>query len=239
MPHKPANTHGFTLIELAIVIAIISVVLGAGLSVYGNRLAAERAAETSRRLDIIEDALKLFRQTHGRLPSPANGAVISGPSVGIESYSITTGLVSTGSARIGVVPTRALNLPDSLMLDGYGNRITYAVDVDCITTWTAQCGWTGSTVSNLRVLDSTGTMRTGAAVYVLVSHGANGVFAWQEKSASQVSTALPRPGTVYGSTLEAENANSNYSFRDMQRVETDAATTRFDDFVRWKVREQL
>ncbi len=236
--HKAKS--GFTLIELSIVLAIIGVVLASGLSVYGNRIAAERAQETARRLNMIEDALLLFRRTNGRLPFPANGATLTGSTLGVESSTVTTGLVLSGSAYIGVVPTRTLNLPDSMMLDAYGMKITYAVDGDCTVSWLTACGDTTVT-TNIRINDASGTSRTvastGMPVYALVSHGPNMRGGWQQKVAAQLGAAPP--GTVYGSTLEAENANLDYIFRDMMIQETGVATTQFDDFVRWKVKNQL
>jgi prepilin-type N-terminal cleavage/methylation domain-containing protein len=255
-----AKALGFTLIELSIVLAIIGVVLAGGLSIFGDRLAAERIKETNRRLDLIENAMLLYRRTSGVLPCPAQGDLLSSnSSFGAENcaaaqsgihYSGTTsaGLCeSTGCVRIGVVPTRTLNLPDSMMFDAYGNKITYAVDRTCATsrTWLSDCA---SLPSQLVIQDANGTARTAttgntASIYAILSHGPDMVGAWGGKLSTRITVANAAPGTTYGSTLEATNVHDGSTFdnvfRDMLRQETNNAATNFDDFVRWKVKNQL
>lgn len=226
---------GFTLIEMAIVVAILGVVLAAGLQIYGQRLAVERELETRRKMDVIEDALKTFYLVNGRLPYPANGAVVSGNSLGVESSVVTTGLALSNRAYIGVIPSRTLNLPDDVLLDAYGNKFTYVVDGDCCVSWAASCGDT-STTNNISVLDAANTAITSSAVYLLLSHGPNMYGAWLSKSGTRKLAAAP--AMVYG-TLEALNNNVNYVFRDMLRQSTGTASTHFDDLVRWKTKGQV
>lgn len=64
----PAKRDGFTLIELLVVVAIIGVLAGIGLSI--NNSAQERARDTRRKsdLNIMVQALQLYRNDHGRYP---------------------------------------------------------------------------------------------------------------------------------------------------------------------------
>jgi len=117
--------RGFTLIELAIVIAILGILTGFGLKIAGGFLSNAHRQETIGRLTQIEDALALFVVQHRRLPCPANGdagtATVDGTEYGTPGN-------CTGAQATGVVPWRALGLPTDLSLDGWGRRITYRVD---------------------------------------------------------------------------------------------------------------
>jgi hypothetical protein len=84
---------------------------------------------------------------------------------------------SASGAEEGGVPTRALRLTDDYMYDGWGRRIRYAVD----RTYTATNalpypagGLCTASASAITVKDATGTARTTAAMYALISHGGNG-----------------------------------------------------------------
>jgi sugar lactone lactonase YvrE len=79
---------------------------------------------------------------------------------------------STSGVAEGAVPTRALKLPDDYMYDGWGKRFRYAVDPSAtvagsIPSMTLSC-------SPITINDSTGAVRSAAAIYALISHGANG-----------------------------------------------------------------
>ncbi len=147
-----ANRVGFTLIELAIVLTIIAVIMGGGLSIYADKLQAGRVEETRNRLDRVEDALKLYVQTYGTLPCPARGDAgideVSSNPFGRQDcagghpnayYAFGNGTRAAacwGSGNVdqarytlvGVVPTRTLSIPDAYAFDGWNNRIMYVVD---------------------------------------------------------------------------------------------------------------
>jgi sugar lactone lactonase YvrE len=79
---------------------------------------------------------------------------------------------STSGVAEGAVPVRALKLPDDYMYDGWGRRFSYAVDPSAtiagsIPSMTLSC-------SPITIKDSTGALRSAAAIYALISHGANG-----------------------------------------------------------------
>lgn len=94
----------------------------------------------------IETALMDFVAREGRYPCPASlilapdetagdGTVYGreGPSnCNAGLYNGTYRAVGTGGAnvRIGAIPVRSLNLPDSKMVDGYGKRYIYAITED-------------------------------------------------------------------------------------------------------------
>ena len=62
--------EGFTLVELAIVIAIVGFLLGGFLAPLRTQIDATRVRETERMLDEIRDALVGYALIHGALPCP-------------------------------------------------------------------------------------------------------------------------------------------------------------------------
>ncbi|MBK9237958.1 MAG: prepilin-type N-terminal cleavage/methylation domain-containing protein [Rhodoferax sp.] len=66
--------HGFTIIEMAIVLLIVGLLLGGGLSVLGVQMEMQRVKGTERLLDEAREALIGFAVVNGRLPRPATSA---------------------------------------------------------------------------------------------------------------------------------------------------------------------
>ena len=125
---------GFSLVELSIVLSIIAVIAGGALSVGSARTKAAKYEQTAKKMEIIQKAVASYLAIRGRIPCPAVGSTAPTASTfGFESDTLAdpddcTGVSQSGTAWIGVVPVRTLLLPDEFMFDGWGRRITYAVD---------------------------------------------------------------------------------------------------------------
>jgi type II secretory pathway pseudopilin PulG len=101
---------------------------------------------------------------------------------------------------VGTVPTKTLDLPSTAMLDEFGNRITYAV-MERLTT---EENFYSSLTGNIIVLSNDGNL-SNQALFVLVSHGANGIGAWPfEGGAGAARLPSPVPD------LYDENENHNH-----------------------------
>jgi prepilin-type N-terminal cleavage/methylation domain-containing protein len=129
---RAANAAGFTLIEIAVVIVVLSLLLamiaGLGTAMVGS----QRREATRQRLAGVETAIALFVSQHKRLPCPANGTLAgTDANAGKESPDPPTG-VCTGSQANGVVPWRALGLGEQDVTDGWGNRLTYRAAPDYV-----------------------------------------------------------------------------------------------------------
>jgi len=119
----PDNTSGFTLVEMAIVMVIISLMLG------GLMMSLSQTTENTRRSDVqaqlaeITEALYGYAQANGRLPCPATPT------------SNGTELPVGGGACVrqhGFVPSATLGLrgavnADGLLLDPWNNPLRYSV----------------------------------------------------------------------------------------------------------------
>lgn len=130
---------GFTLIEIAVVIVVLSLLLAMIAGISTAMLGQQRREATRQRLAGVETALALFVSQNQRLPCPANGALAgTDANAGVEQF--TPGSPNTcnvggvaGSQQNGVLPWRALGLSEQDSTDGWGNRLTYRVSPDLVT----------------------------------------------------------------------------------------------------------
>ena len=107
--------EGFTLVELAVVIAIVGLLLGAFLAPLRAQIDAARIRETERMLGEIRDALIGHAIARGALPCPdvvADGIDGAAPAA------------CTGAALEGVLPYQALGVPRA---DAWGRLLRYRV----------------------------------------------------------------------------------------------------------------
>jgi prepilin-type N-terminal cleavage/methylation domain-containing protein len=119
----PGRARGFTLTELAVVFAIISLLLAAGLFTLSAQTDQRNFDETRRRLDAARELLLGYAIVNGRLPCPATGS-----SAGAEAMTTPP---NCDTAYGGFLPARTIGfqIVDSagFAVDAWGNRIRYAV----------------------------------------------------------------------------------------------------------------
>jgi len=131
-----------------------------------------------------------------------------------------------------VVPTRSLALPDTAMLDPWGNRIGYSVIKDLAKNNGAFRTYTTAlTTGVIQLTDLNGNqipndITETVIAYVLVTHGKDG------------KGAANRQGTVVNACNNAakdgENCDNDVVFRDIDIQDSTAAANYFDDTLRWK-----
>ena len=133
MTESRRKSRGFSLVEIAIVLAILGFLLTIGLKSTGAYLSAERRQTTVARLAGVDAALVNYVALQKRLPCPADGALQPGDAnLGLERRDNGTGLclidpsppVTPFMSR-GVVPWVTLGITETEALDGWNNRITY------------------------------------------------------------------------------------------------------------------
>lgn len=122
----------FSLVELSVVLAILAVVATFGLEGAANFINRANAQVSRDNVTLVDEALKNYFRVWGRLPCPASlNLAPSSTSYGLENCSIAvasgTGAFGGGGIIVGAVPFRQLNLPMSISLDGWTNKINYAV----------------------------------------------------------------------------------------------------------------
>jgi prepilin-type N-terminal cleavage/methylation domain-containing protein len=134
------HVRGFTLTEMAIVIAIVALLMASAMYTLSAQFEQRNFEETRRRLEAAQDLLLSYAIVNGRLPCPG---VASGDESG-------GGAVACTSNYGGFLPARTIGfqITDSsgFGLDAYGNRIRYAVSA---TTWSgANARFTKTHVAN-------------------------------------------------------------------------------------------
>lgn len=139
---------GFSLVEMAIVLAIIALALAAGLSLVSGQQDAQQLTATNDKIPNLIDAVRTFLSQNYRLPCPAVPTIAPGsPGYGTEAATTgtCTGAVidSSNSVAEGVLPWATLGLPRDSVVDGYGNLYTYQVAL-------AATALTQATVTSMR-----------------------------------------------------------------------------------------
>lgn len=211
----PRRQLGFSFLELAVAMFILTLLLGSILVPLATQVEQRQISETQRTMDQAKDALLGHAIAFGYLPCADTD------NDGLENV---TGAACTGtSAGIahGNLPWRTLGLAAS---DAWGNRFRYAVHEDYArrTFFTL-----GTNTSNLRVCEAAGCASdlTSTAVAVLISHGKNGYGA--TNSASGTPYAAPTGND------ELENTDNDRDFVSRVATATGAAAGEFDDILIW------
>ena len=134
----PRAQRAFTLVEVAIVVAIVALLLGS--LTYTLSAQVEQAAfdDTRRRLEQAKALLLAFAIVHGRLPCPARSTSFADEvrSAGGQCTDGSTEDYYGGSLAGGVIggllPARAIGFqpvdPEGFAVDAWGKRIRYAVE---------------------------------------------------------------------------------------------------------------
>lgn len=238
--NKPAT--GFTLIELAIVLAVVGLVIGGLLIPLGMQIEQHKIRETQKALEEIKEALVGYALSHvaadGKpyLPCPdADGD-------GLEDARVT-----------GVCPSFEGRVPRATLgtarTDGWGRQFRYRVEPSFSNNLTGFVLNTSPSPS-LKVCSSSAACSTTVIANglpaVIVSHGRNGYGARDDQG-----SVVAVPAAV--STDEMENingrnnpgaGNSNPDTADsaaasrldfVSRIQTESGTVsdEFDDLVAW------
>jgi prepilin-type N-terminal cleavage/methylation domain-containing protein len=125
------RSKGFSLVELAVALAIIALLLAGALIPLSTQIDVRNGADSQRSMESIREAIVGFAQANGRLPCPANGATPAGTvdtttwptsiSAGAEQWNAGANVCY---AVMGVVPWTTLGVAET---DAWGRRFTYRV----------------------------------------------------------------------------------------------------------------
>lgn len=218
-PPRPSQ-HGFSLVEMAIVMVIVGLLLGGLLTPLATQIEQRKVSATRQQIDEVKEALAGFAVRYGYLPCPAVSAAN-----GIEDRS---GHRCTGARRVGLLPWVTLGLPK---LDAWGRVLRYSVTpafADSGTLFTLATPRDISIAtrdSNGRLVAATATDDIPAVVLSAGKNGSGGVSdAGVPVAAALAANADERvnaesPGTVFVSRGPSDNPA--------------APGGQFDDIVAW------
>jgi len=206
-----SKSQGFSLIEMAFVLVIITLLLGGLLVPFTTQVEQRRIAETNKAMEEIKEALLGFAIANGRLPCPAKSA-----SDGTEQ--------DPPCANIGFLPWGSLGV---VKLDAWGHLYRYAVSpqfADPTTPFT----FAATTTLTVQTRNSAGALANlssnAALPVVIISHGKNGLGGTNDDGSAVAPAA---------SADEVTNATGNNNFVTRTITAPGAGLAEFDDLVVW------
>lgn len=235
--HK--NNAGFSLIEITVVVVIGGLLMTAFADMALNAQKEAKIKVTKERLEAVDEALRNYSLTNYRLPCVArrtdpadtanyaveigncNAAVVAGQSFRVAPFG-----AGTHRIRIGTVPTRTLNLPDTFGYDAWGARFLYAVNE--LDTNTSTYG--SSPNSSIEIVDRNNNAVVtppGSIRYLVLSHGGD--------KEGGLNTNGVQINPCAAAELDGENCDNNDSRFRTTTIVSDATTSQqFDDLMSYK-----
>lgn len=148
---------GFSLVEMAVVLAIVALLLGGLLPTLSSQLEQQRRNETQKYMGEVRDALLGYAIANRRLPCPDD-----------NNDGTAEGTCTTANSQYGTLPYQDLGVTDK---DAYGKVLIYAVT----PAFAASAPFTLTTPGVMRICTTSACTAnlTATAVAVIVSQGAN------------------------------------------------------------------
>lgn len=248
---RRGHASGFSLVELSVVLMIISITLAGALDLSINVAESEKIETTEERIARIERAMEDYVFREKRLPCPAGAALRSEEANYGTGGAITPGAGAQacpnashndGTIYAGAVPVRDLGLSDKYMLDGWDRRFLYAVDNTFANNETTNTNCDSddacffrATTGGIRIETVAGGAISSDAAYAVVSHGNNGLGAYNAFGAKGASTGrlADPPVENTGEIENAEPGASGLGAFDNVFVQDDKSDT-FDDIVSYR-----
>lgn len=226
-PGKPTRrAHaGFTLIEIAIALFVISMILGGMLVPLATQVDQRQVSDTEKSLQEIREALIGFAVAKGYLPCPDTGT--NGSENVAASGQCTT---ISGGIAYGRIPYLDLGLGNS---DVWGNRYTYYVNALFAQRSPASPFSLTSAGTDVRICSSQActTVYSNAAAFAVISHGKNGAGAINFNTGTQNATSP--------SVDEQENYDTDKDVITRPFYYDGTSASQFDDVVVWLSRYTL
>lgn len=233
-PRRQALPRGFTLIELAVVLAIVGFLIAGGMYLLSAQVEQRSFENTRRTLEQAREYLLAYAIVNGRLPCPSTLT-----NKGVESIATAAAVGSGGTctlnydgylpaATIGFSPTNS----DGLALDAWSNPIRYAVSKTSEPHFTGnvalKANWTTTMPADLDIclhLTAANQSTCGAATNRVVSAGTVVAVVWSQGKNFAASGAA---------SIDEQN-NNDTSAAFVSRIPSPAGSSdgEFDDMVVW------
>lgn len=253
-----AMERGFSLIEIAVVLVIVSILLAVVAIPLATQVNQRKVIETLSTIENAQKALLGFAAANGRLPCPAtDGTSGTTNSSGGESFAAGSSATDGGCEKfVGFLPARTLGLSpldsEGFLVDGWGikqNRIRYAVWGSSITQvnavrypFTKNNGIKDALISNLantnyKFLFVCQSAPTGALPDSTSAASNNacgtGVVELTDKTPVVIYSLGSNAATGGVGADELHNVNQDFVFVSHNSTATGSTAGEFDDIVTW------
>lgn len=242
---------GFTILELALVLAILGMLAVGILVPFVAQVAQRNVASTEKILDEIKETLVGYATATGRLPCPATAA-----SNGAEAFAVG-GTAANGncSTFYGFLPAVTLGYSrvdnQGYVIDAWGttqNRIRYAVTNATVgpaantNAFTRTIGMRTATLASMAATTLLYVCASATSSLVPATHcgpgavGTGGSTTLTANAPVVIWSVGANAATGGTSIDEAQNPNPNGGSADrifVSRTRTDTVGTEFDDIVTW------
>ncbi len=222
--------HGFSLLELSIVIVIIGLLSAMGVEASTYYAQRTQFENTQSRMAILKDALLRYTAEQGHFPCPARPV----DTLGIATYgrasdcsiapAAGSGITLTGGVRIGAIPFRELNLPSDYGHDSWNQKFIYAVtnSLAIVSSFAASEG-------AISVYDGYGNSVStppDQVAFIILSTGRNRAGSYSEQGI--LGTAC------HTTTVESENCDNDTRFNEAAfNNGENASNFYYDDMLVW------
>jgi prepilin-type N-terminal cleavage/methylation domain-containing protein len=220
------SQRGFTLIEMAIVLVIITLLIGGLVGPLSAQIQARRVAETRKTLEETREAIIGFAMTQNG--TPATNRRLPCPDLEGDGTESLAGTKCAGSS--GFVPWVDLGVGNQ---DAWGNHLRYEVDRDLADPDQGFATSVPTIFPALTVCQTHTCANTvaGNLAFVLASHGPNG---WGARNISGSTLALPT-----GNDEQDNLDNGDQTYVSRSATKPDSANGEFDDLLAWVSYPQL
>lgn len=213
---------GFSLLEIAITLLIISLMVGFGLQFHGKSGIATCHRSTPDELATMQNAIDQFVAANGRYPLPASRRVgvndpMYGREVGGPFDSSIVRIPQASPVLMGALPHVTLNLPSELASDCWGNKFTYAVT----QSFTTAAGYSNSANFGGIVL------RYGP----IASHGHDALGASRANYSGPEINCNSVASDLSQARIDKENCDTINSIFYLSEINTSQPDLHFDDYV--------
>jgi len=217
-----AQSKGFTLTELAIVMVIMALLIGGMMLPLSAQQDIRNNTETTRQLEDIREALIGYAVINGQLPCPAKST--------LDGNEARNAVTKACDKRYGQLPWVTLALKSA---DSWGHLFIYSVSPEFSDKKITLVPDISKTDITVKTRNAAGTLENISNIndipVVVLSTGKNGYLSWTlDQVAQNADSAAANPD-------EDTNASSADGKTFISRTPTgpDAATGEFDDLVTW------
>lgn len=229
--------HGFTLVELAMVLFVVSLVIGGLLVPLASQLEARQRGEAQARLEEIREALVGYAIINGTLPCYTTEVDPDAANYGEADAVCTPASLTTD----GILPWKTLGLtsgmdpwgiPRVASTDAWSGYWRYRVDPDFVSTFSLATEPNGTALLYVRMLNA-GASEIGSTAFTVLTSGTERPIALVYSTGANL--------TADGLNASYETTVTTYESGNVSNLDRDGDGTEdeFDDLMIWITRPAL